>query len=233
MGTIGRVVTRCSSLRGQTGVNVGRFLGLLLSGTSARFVCHRFFLLVTAGACVLRCRSLRYPCTFCFCADCHYDHLRGFWLQRWVGGLLCFFLNTSFLATSGEAIQRCKGAPGVCLLRGVRRMPWQVRCTPSVPGPGLPGTPLSGFFSFSPKSHKRYGELLYSLLPCLQLCASLLTHRLFQRTSTFAAPLRGSVCDCSHEPGAGLRCPLMCCLVYLLTGLSPLQLCLPCHLLFV
>ena len=90
MGTIGRVVTRCSSLLGQTGVNVGRFLGLLLSGTLARFVCHRFFLLVTAGACVLRCRSLRYPCTFCFCADCHYDRLRGFWLQRWVGGLLYF-----------------------------------------------------------------------------------------------------------------------------------------------
>ena len=72
--------------------------------------------------------------------------------------------------------------------------------------------PLSGFFSFSPKSHKKYGELLHSLLPCLQLCASLLTHRLFQRTSTFAAPLRGSVCACSHEPGAGLRRPLMCCL---------------------
>ena len=89
-------------------------------------------------------------------------------------GKVCFFLNTSFLATSGEAIQRCKGAPGVCLLRGVRRMPWQVRCTPSVPGPGLPGTPLSGFFSFSPKSHKRYGELWCSLLPCLnsvQVCS--------------------------------------------------------------
>ena len=25
----------------------------------------------------------------------------GFRLQRWVGGLLCFFLNTSFLATAG------------------------------------------------------------------------------------------------------------------------------------
>ena len=129
MGTIGRVVTRRSSLRGQTGVNVGRFLGLLLSGTLARFVCHRYFLLVTAGAYVLRCRSLRYPCTFCFCPSCLYDYLRGFWLQRWVGGLLCFFLNTSFLATSGEAIQRCYGAQGARSLRSVRRMPGRALCS--------------------------------------------------------------------------------------------------------
>ena len=40
---------------------------------------------------------------------------------------------------------------------------------------------------------------------------ALSTHRMFQRTSSFAAPLRGSVCACSHEPGAGLRRPLMCC----------------------
>ena len=129
MGTIGRVVTRRSSLRGQTGVNVGRFLGFLLSGTLARFVCHRFFLLVTAGACVLRCRSLRYPCTFCFCADCHYDYLRGFWLQRWVGRLLCFFLNSSFLATSGDAILRCNGAQGARSFRSVRRTPGRALCS--------------------------------------------------------------------------------------------------------
>ena len=76
---------------------------------------------------------------------------------------------------------------------------------------------LAFWLSFSPLSHKTYGELLYSLLPCLQLCASLLTHRLFQRTSTFAAPLRGSVCACSHEPGAGLRRPLLCCSMFLLS----------------
>ena len=70
---------------------------------------------------------------------------------------------------------------------------------------------LAFWLSFSPLSHKTYGEPLHSLLPCPQLCVSLLTHRLFQRTSTFAAPLRGSVCACSHEPGAGLRRPLLCC----------------------
>ena len=58
-------------------------------------------LLVTAGAYVLLCRSLRRPCTFCFCTYCHYNYLLGFRLQRWVGGLMCFFLNTCFLATAG------------------------------------------------------------------------------------------------------------------------------------
>ena len=56
---------------------------------------------------------------------------------------------------------------------------------------------LASWLSSSPLSHKTYGELLYSLLPCPQLCASSLMHRLFQRTSTFAVLRRGSVCICS------------------------------------
>ena len=126
----------------------------------------------------------------------------------------CFFLNTSFLATAGMPFS------------GEEVLMAHTLCAPharagfvqslAALGSGPLQAPLFGSlaFSFSPLSHKRYGELLHSLLPCLQLCASLLTHRSFQRTSTFAAPLRGSVCACSHEPGAGLRRPLMCCLAY-------------------
>ena len=59
---------------------------------------------------------------------------------------------------------------------------------------------IFAFWLLFHRSHtKRYGELFHSLLPCLQLCAFLLMHRLFQRTSTFAAPLRGSVCACSGD----------------------------------
>ena len=173
------------------------------------------------------------PCTFCFCTKCHYIYLPGLRLQRRVGGLCVFSkthpCNCPRKPFCGEKVLKAHALLGVCAARPGGLCAVDLAAL----GSDLLQAPLSGFFSFSPKSHKRYGELLHSLLPCLQLCASLLTHRLFQRTSTFAAPLRGSVCDCSHEPGAGLRCPLMCCLVYLLTGLSPLQLCLPCHLLFV
>ena len=47
MGTIGRVVSRRSSLRGQTGVNVGRFLGLR-TGCCGGWVGGVFFVLNTS-----------------------------------------------------------------------------------------------------------------------------------------------------------------------------------------
>ena len=148
-------------------------------------------------------------------------------------GLCVFSLTHLFLQPPGchSAVKRCSWRTLCCAPHARAGF---VQSSAAL-GSGPLQAPLFGSlaFSFSPLSHKRYGELLHSLLPCLQLCASLLTHRLFQRTSTFAAPLRGSVCACSHEPGAGLRRPLMCCLVFLLTGLSPLQLCLPCHLRFL
>ena len=41
------------------------------------------------------CRPLRRLCAWCFCTNYHYNNLPGFRLQRWVGGLVCFFLHTS------------------------------------------------------------------------------------------------------------------------------------------
>ena len=152
-------------------------------------VCHRLFLLVTAGAYVIRCRSVRRPHAFCFCANSHFDYLRGFRLQRWVGGLVCFFLHTSFLATSEEAtaVKRCS-------------RPHSSECAPHAragfvqpPCAAMAQTPCRHrflAFPFSPKLHKRFGERLHSLLPCLHFaCASLLTHRLFQRTGHICCPL--------------------------------------------
>ena len=100
----------------------------------------------------------------------------------------------------------------VCAARSGGLCAATLRCTWLRPPAG---TALWLFSYFSPNSHKRFGELLHSLLPCLQLCASPLTHRLFQRTGHICCPPVGfGVRFCSYEPGAGLRRPLMCCWIF-------------------
>ena len=53
------------------------------------------FFLGDRKCCVHWCRPLRRLCAWCFCTNYHYNNLPGFGLQRWVGGLVCFFLHTS------------------------------------------------------------------------------------------------------------------------------------------
>ena len=124
------------------------------------------------------------------------------------------------------------------LHRRVRRTPWRALCSRS----RLHLAQASCrhrvfafwllFGSFSPLSHKRYGELLHS---CCLVCNSVYfcSHTAFSSELPHLLPPSGLGVCLFRGTGAGLRRPLMCCLVYLLTGLSPLQLCLPCHLLFV
>ena len=84
---------------------------------------HFCFFLVTAGAYVYWCRLLRHLCTFCFCATCHYIYLPVFRLQRRVGGLLCFFLNTSFPCNCtrkpfcGDKALKARAPFGECVAR--------------------------------------------------------------------------------------------------------------------
>ena len=176
-------------------------------------VCHRLFLLVTAGAYVLRCRSVRRPHTCCFCANSHFDYLRGFRLQRWVGGLLCFFLHTSFLATSEEAtaVKRCSRPHSSECAPHARAGFVQPPCAAMAQTPCRHRFLAFPFFSEVTQKIRRALAQSFALSAFpVQVCSHTACS---SELATFDAPLRHSVCACSHEPGAGLRRPLMWCLL--------------------
>ena len=163
--------------------------------------CHFCFFLVTAGAYVHWCRS-QAPLHVLLLHLLPLHLSTGLQVAAEGWWAFVFFPNTSFPCNCprkpfcGDKALKAHTPFGVCDAR-----PGGLCAADSAAlGSGLLQAPLFRFLAcFSPSSHKKYGELLHSLLPCLQLCAILLTHRLFQRTSTFAAPLRGSVCACSGK----------------------------------
>ena len=178
------------------------------------------------------CRSLFHHSTH---GTYHYNYLPGFRLQRWVGGLVCFFLHTSsscncprkpFAVTrrSRRALQRrvCR-TPGRALCSRSRLHLAQASCRHRIF--------LFGFV-FPVVTQKVRRALAQPVALSATLC--IFAHApLLPTNFHICCPPAGLGVRLFTGSGAGLRRPLMCCLVYLLTGLSPLQLCLPCHLLFM
>ena len=174
--------------------------------------CHFCFFLVTAGAYVHWCLPLWRLCGLCFCTNYQYNNLPGFRLQRWVGGLVCFFLHTSSC--------NCPRKPFAVTRRSRRALHSEgapharagfVQSLSAALGSGLLQAPLvASWLSFHGSHTKDTASALHSLLPVCNsvpfcsctACSRELPHLL---------PPSGLGVCLFRGTGAGLRRPLMCC----------------------
>ena len=68
-------------------------------------------------------------CALRFCTNYHYNNLPGFKLQRWVGGLVCFFLHTSSSCNCPRKPFAVTRRLRRALFRRVRRTPGRALCS--------------------------------------------------------------------------------------------------------